>query len=371
MKVVFSANTCWYLFNFRLNTLKRFISLGFDVYVVAPADSYTEKLINLGCTFVCSSLKRKSKNPILEFFTLAEFIYLFQQIRPDLVFTFTPKNNIYCCWAGVLSRSKVVSNISGVGGYFRGDGMLSRFISLLYKNSLAFSEIVYFQNGYDLSSFVERGLVRGDVARLIPGSGVDLQRFKRSRPIETSEKVAFIYSGRFLVKKGILQYLEADEILKKRYGDRVEFNLVGFFDDESEARVKSKIEDLGRSGTLNYLGSSDQVENELVNVDCIVLPSFYGEGVPKSLLEAAALGLLTITTDLPGCRDALVPNKTGYLCRPKSVKDLVEKMEQLVKTPHSVRAKMSESAINFVRENFDENIVINAYHESAKELLYK
>lgn len=367
-RAVLSANTCWYLFNFRANTVRALQSDGFEVHVVAPHDKYSDDLIKLGCLFHHVSIDRGGANPFRDLCSLIGFLSIYRRIRPDVVLNFTPKNNIYSTIAAKFFSVKVINNIAGLGVVFVRKGILSMLVKVLYKVSQRFADHVFFQNTSDRDFLLKNYSVLDGHYSLIPGSGVDLSRFSVS-PSLNEGSVKFLLVSRMLYEKGITYYYEAGKILKERHGDKVCFSMVGFIDEKNPSGLSAaQIAEWAESGVLSYLGVSDTIEDLVAAADCIVLPSFYREGVPKSLLEAAAMAKPIITTDNIGCIDTVIDGVSGFICKMRSVASLVEAMDKMIVLSHDDRIRMGMSGRAHVEANFDENIVISAYLNKIHEV---
>ncbi|HGG8933390.1 TPA: glycosyltransferase family 4 protein, partial [Enterobacter hormaechei subsp. xiangfangensis] len=283
---------------------------------------------------------------------------------------FTPKNNIYSTFAAKLCNKKVINNIAGLGTAFSSNGILNLLVRNLYKYSQREADYIFFQNKEDYSIFQQLG-IKKQFMEILPGSGVDLKRFTLKHA-NNDGITRFAVIARMLVDKGIVQYVDAAKILKNKYKDNVEFLLVGFIDDTNPRSITSaKMSEWVDEGHVKYLGVSDNIEEIVGNVDCVVLPSFYREGVPKSLLEAAAMGKPLITTDNVGCRDALEDGKTGYLCKPRSVSDLCDKMELIINMSFEDRMIMGKAGRELIEKKFDEQIVINKYLMALQVIMDK
>ncbi|HBA3937621.1 TPA: glycosyltransferase family 4 protein, partial [Escherichia coli] len=255
---------------------------------------------------------------------------------------------------------KVINNIAGLGTAFSSKNFLNLVAINLYKYSQKKADFIFFQNKEDAIIFKSFGINESNTD-ILPGSGVDLRRFNVC-PVHTDNVVRFALVARMLVDKGVMQYIECAENLKSKYGNRVEFLLVGFLDDNNPRAVHSSIiEKWTNKDIVKYLGVSDSIEDIVSNVDCVVLPSFYREGVPKSLLEAAAMGRPLITTDSIGCKETVINNVTGYLCEPRSVSDLCAKMEKIISMSKEDKVKMGLAGRQYIERNFDERIVVDKY----------
>ncbi|MCW2094203.1 MULTISPECIES: glycosyltransferase family 4 protein [Lelliottia] len=367
MKVIFSANTSWYLYNFRKNTIKRFIELGHEVHIIAPDDAYTNKLIDLGVQKHHLFLHSNSLNPLQDMVTILHLLYLYITIKPDVVYNFTPKINIYGAFVSYLLPSlRVVNNIAGLGTAFVDDGLKKKILHFLYKFSQKRADIVFFQNEEDMLLFTKSNLVKKEKSRRILGSGVNLEAFNTTRM--TKEKdIKFILVARLIEQKGVKLYAEAARIIREKY-PTAEFALLGpILDSNPSAIHRDEISKWVDAGLLNYLGHSDNVASVLAEYDCVVLPSFYREGVPKSLLEAAACGKIVITTNNIGCKDAVIDGITGFLCEPKSLEALVNALEKVIQMNPDSFIKMKKSARCLALNKFDENIIIDEYLATIKD----
>ncbi|PQJ83328.1 glycosyl transferase family 1 [Aliivibrio sifiae] len=369
--VLLTANTSWYLYNFRKNTIIALIENGFIVTALAPNDSYSEKLETLGVKFIDISIDQGGTNPINDLRTLIQFNKVFSSNRYDVVLNFTPKNNIYSTLAAKINKIKVINNIAGLGILFINESVTSKIARLLYKISQRNADKIFFQNEDDKKLFLEHNLANESITARLPGSGVDLSRFEVI-PSQDDGVVRFLLIARMLYDKGIGHYVEAARVLKAKYGNNVEFNLLGFLAVENPSAVSEvEMQSWVDEGIVNYLGVSDEVEKEIAKVDCMVLPSFYREGVPKSLLEAGAMGKPIVTTDNVGCRETVNDGVNGFLCVPRSTQSLIDKLELIIQMSHEERLTMGLKSREKIENEFDESIVINCYLDAIKEVLEK
>ncbi|PWC19117.1 glycosyltransferase family 1 protein [Brenneria roseae subsp. roseae] len=367
--IVLTANTSWYIYNFRKNTIKALIDNGYSIVVISPKDEYSDKIISLGADFIPVHIERGSINPLKEILLIIRFFKIYNKLKPDVVLNFTPKNNIYSTLAATYAGSKVINNIAGLGVSFNKNNFLYFIVKNLYKLSQNKAYRVFFQNETDRNFFIDNDLIPISKTKRLPGSGVDLERFCTVSAPDDGV-VRFLLVARLLVEKGVVHFAEAAKILKNKYGDSVEFNLLGFIDSVSPSAISSdQINIWVNEGIVSYLGVSQNVEKEIGRSDCIVLPSFYREGVPKSLLEACAMGKPIITTDNVGCRETVVDGINGFLCTPRSSLSLLEKMESMINMTHAQRLAMGEYSRKKAENEFDEKIVINEYVRAVKELV--
>ena len=283
--VVLCANTSWYIYNFRRNTIKAFIREGHQVIVVAPQDESSKFFTELGVKHYKFSLNPNGTNPFKEILVISKLISLYLYIKPNFVMNFTPKMNVYSTIASIVSRSKTINNISGLGSVFVEDSVFSKFVSLLYRFTQMFSAIVFFQNNDDMEMFISRKIVPRFKCEYIPGSGVDLEWFQLTEAPD-DDVVRFIIVCRMLYEKGIDRYARAAEFCREKYGDKVQFIAVGFLDKGNKRALPSEVmDDWVSKGILIYRGGLEDIRPEVALSDCIVLPSVYPEGTPRSLLE--------------------------------------------------------------------------------------
>ena len=261
-----------------------------------------------------------------------------------------------------------INNIAGLGTLFIKQNFITKIAKWLYKFSQKRASKVFFQNNDDFKIFVDEKLVEKNKCDILPGSGVDINKFM---PIEKDEDgiFRFLIVSRMLWAKGIEEYVEAAKIINKKYNN-IEFQLLGHLDVDSPTAISKEQMDIWvNEGIVNYLGISDNVKYEISKVDCMVLPSYYREGTPRSLLESASMEKPIITTDNVGCRDVVDDGINGYLCEIKNAKDLASKMEMMISMTSDKRKDMGKSGRKKIVKEFDEKIVIKKYLQSIKEIL--
>lgn len=368
--IVLAANVAWYLSNFRRNTILKLIESGFHVVLMASRDNFSnrKKIESLGCDFIAVEIDSGGKNPFKDLKTCFEFFMIYRQIKPDVVLNFTPKVNIFSTLAASLLNIPSVNNIAGLGTIFVSGGFTSIIVRTLYKISQSKASRIFFQNEEDKLLFIQQDLVPEHLAERIPGSGVDLEHFFPTSAPDDSI-VRFILIGRMLYEKGIQNYVEAARSLKDIYPN-TEFYLLGPLDETKPSAIKSStIDNWVSEQAISYLGFSESVQQEIAKIDCVVLPSYYREGVPRSLLEAAAMGKPIVTTDAIGCRETVDEGINGYLCKPRNSISLTEKLELIVKMSHQERIAMGLAGRKKIEVEFDEKIVIDRYIRVINSIL--
>ena len=364
-KVLIFSNSLWNIFNFRLNLILRLKQSNYYIKLLAPFDNYYNQLSDYD--FVHIKIDNHGLNPIVDFFLFLQLVFILIKEKPDCILTYTPKCNIYAGLAARLTNTPIINNISGLGSVFINNNLTTQLVMLLYKFALNKSLKVFFQNNDDLSLFIQKGLVNPNITGLLPGSGVDINRFTPIPLPSPRSSFVFLLVARMLKDKGILEFVTAARALKAKY-PHIECQLLGFLDVKNPTAVSSEeMSAWVNEGVVNYLGTSDSVVDYLRLADCVVLPS-YREGTPRSLLEAASVGKPIITTDAVGCREVVDEGYNGFLCEPRNAEDLTAKMERMLLLPEADRLKMGVNSREKAVRQFDEKIVIDKYVEVIRGL---
>ncbi len=370
-KVLICLNLAWNLVNFRSGLIRALADAGYEVVAVAPRDGYAPRLASLGCRYVELPMDNRGTHPGRDLLLLLRFVRLFWRERPDVYLGYTVKPNVYGSLAAALLGVPVINNIAGLGAVFIQGGQLARVVRWLYRQALKPSKKVFFQNDEDRQLFISGGLVRPEIADLLPGSGIDLARFSMAQPREGAvgdSKFRFLLIARMLRDKGVAEFVEAAKLLKPRW-PQAEFCLLGFVDVQNPTAVsKAQMEAWVAEGDVRYLGVSDDVRVEIAASDCVVLPS-YREGTPRTLLEAAAMGRPLVATDVVGCREVVEDGINGFLCKPRDAQDLAAKMEAMLVLLPKQRAEMGRLGRLRVECEFDEQIVIKKYLSSISQII--
>ena len=364
--VVIAANTAWNIVNFRGALVHGLRADGWRVVALAGDDASAAALADLGAEFVPIRIDSGGTSILRDGRLLLDFWRILRRLRPQAFLGFTVKPNVYGSLAASLLGIRTVNNISGLGTAFLAPGPLNWLVSRLYRLSLAKSAKVFFQNRHDRALFIERGLVRESQAGLLPGSGIDLERFRPSgQPRREDAPVRFLFVGRLLRDKGLLDFAEAARLLRPRW-PTTEFAILGFAGSDNPSAVPiEEVERWQRAGIVRYLGDTADVRPFLEESDCIVLPS-YREGLPRSLLEAAAMARPMVATNVPGCRDLVADGENGFLCEPRLPSSLAAAMERMLQLTPTERAAMGSRARQRVEREFDQALVVDAYREALR-----
>jgi glycosyltransferase involved in cell wall biosynthesis len=373
MRVILFANTDWYFWNFRRSLALALRDAGHEVMLISPDGPYGERLRALGLRWQALPMDRRSLNPLRELALLRHLVRLFRRERPDLVHGFTIKCAVYgslaARLAGVPAR---VNAVAGMGYVFTSDDAKARLMRPLVRALLKLAlggrgARLILQNPDDVALFERARLADPASVRLIPGSGVDCERFQPDATRVPGERMRVLLPARLLWDKGLAEYAEAARLLQAR-GVPVAMLLAGDPDPGNPAAVReSEVHAWVGSGVLEWLGHVEDMPALLRSVDVVALPS-YREGLPKGLFEAAACGRARIATDVPGCREVVEHEVDGLRVPVKDGAALADAIERLVRDP-ALRTRLGEAARRKAMERFDERIVIARTLDVYRELL--
>jgi len=368
MKILVCVNAAWNVWNFRRPVVESLIADGYSVTVLAPRDETVAKLEALGCGFRHLQMSVKGLNPAQDLAFLARLSRIFRDERPDIVLSYTIKNNIFGAMAAKSVGVPFVPNVSGLGTAFLSGGALKRIAVGLYKAAFRGLPVVFFQNDEDRDLFIERRLVDPRQARLLPGSGIDLERFSaREYPAEAT-KPTFLMIARLLRDKGVLEYVEAARMLKSARPD-ARFQLLGATDAENRTAIdRATVKGWEDEGLIDYLGTVEDVRPVVELAHCVVLPS-YREGAPRTLIEAAALARPVIATNVPGCRAVVDEGQNGFLCEVRNAASLAAACHRFLDLCHEERVAMGRAGRRKMEREYDQRIVIEAYQAAIDDLV--
>lgn len=359
MRIAVVLNTSWNIYNFRMSLVRTLLSEGHEVHTIAPRDEFTPLLEEAGCIHHNVKLDSRGANPIKDAGLIGELYLIYRKVKPDIILHYTIKPNVYGTLAAAMLRIPVINNVCGLGTVFLKDNLVSAIAIFLYKVSFRFASKVFFQNPEDLKLFVTRKMVKAESVDLLPGSGIDLQKFQPF-PFSRNKTFTFLLISRLITDKGVLDYIEAVKSLTNS-GFKARFQILGSMDPEHKRGIKvSTIREWIDTNIIEYLGTTRDVRQYIQRADCIVLPS-YREGTPRTLLEAASSGKPIITTDVPGCNHVVIDQYNGFLCRMKDSADLAEKMRQLAACDDEKLDRLGQNGRLKMEAEYDESLVINKY----------
>ena len=359
-KIVMSINASWNIFNFRKDLIGAFQHAGYRVTALAPEDEYSQRLTEWGVDFRPIRIDQKGMSPLRDLRLLRDYRSALRALRPDVFLGYTIKPNIYGSLAAQSLGIPVINNVSGLGTAFLGSGLLTRVASALYRAAFKRSSTVFFQNKDDRALFLQKHLVAPRQARLLPGSGVDLAFFAPSDAPRAPGPFSFLFIGRLLWDKGVREFIDAARLVRRQFPE-ARFALLGFVDSANRTAVgRAELDSWVGEGLVEYLGASDDVRPHILRADCVVLPS-YREGLPRALLEGAAMAKPLIATDVPGCRDVVRQGENGLLCAVRDSNALARAMMQMISMTEAERAHIGRRGRAHVEANFDQRLVSELY----------
>lgn len=367
MKLLLTANTAFKLVNFRSGMLKALREDGHELVALVPEDNHAPALRRMGIRVLPLAMDNKGTSPLRDGALLARLFQTFRSERPDAVLSFTIKNNIYGALAARRLEIPFLPNVTGLGTAFIHDGLVNRVVKVLYRRAFRHLPVVFFQNPDDQALFEQEELTGPAQARLLPGSGIDLQAFRPEPVPDIAEGMRFLLIARLLRDKGVVEFVEACRQLRAE-SFNLRGQLLGPLGTANRTAVPQQVVDSWvAEGAIEYLGATSDVRPSIARAHCVVLPS-YREGTPRSLLEAAAMGRPVIATDVPGCRETLLPGKSGLLCRVREAGDLARAMRDMASLTADERERMGRAGRMHVEARFDERLVIEAYRQALDEI---
>lgn len=359
-KVLFLVNHDVVIYNFRLELVERLLADGYQVVISSPYGERIEDLKALGCEYHEIEINRHGMNPMAELKLISDYKKLLDQVKPDMVFAYTIKPNIYGSIACRSKKIPCVTNITGLGTAVENGGLIQKITVLLYKYAFTKVQRVFFQNTENMQFFVDHKIALGK-HDLLPGSGVNLQRFEVLE-YPAGDTVEFAFISRIMKEKGIDQYLEAAEYIRSKYPNTV-FHVCGFCEDAYEDKLK----DLTDKGIVNYHGMVRDVKGFLKRIHCTIHPTYYPEGLSNVLLESSACARPIITTDRSGCREVIDDGVNGFIVKQQDSQDLIEKIEKFLKLSADERKAMGLAGRSKVEKEFDRQIVVEKYVEEVNK----
>lgn len=357
-KVLFLVNHDVVIYNFRCELVEELIKSGNEVVISCPYGERIDDLVKLGAKHVDISIDRHGTNPLKDFKLIKEYRKLMEKEKPNVVFSYTIKPNIYGAIAARKYRIPFIANITGLGKGIEKGGLSQKVCVFLYRRAFKKVKKVYFQNQNNLEFFLNHKLVKNNY-ELIPGSGVNLNKYQ-VQPYNNPYNILFM--ARIMKEKGIEEFIEASKKIKDIY-PHVNIRVCGFCEDNYAQLIK----DYSESGLIEYGGMVRDTISQYAWASCIVLPSYH-EGMSNTLLEAASCGRPIIASNIPGCRESVEDGVSGLLCKPKDIKDLFDKMKFFIDLSLEEKRNMGLKGRELVTKKFDRYIVVNKYLNELKDL---
>ncbi len=365
MRILILANYANGLYLFRRELVQAFIDEGHDVLVSVPPDENCNKLRNLGWNIIDTNLDRHGMNPAKDLKLFKTYLGFMNRFKPDVVLTYTIKPNIYGASAARIKKVPYICNITGLGKAIEGGGMLSRVLCAMYRFSTGKAKKVFFQNEGNMKVLRDKGIARTNAA-LLPGSGVNTTEHPLREYPDEADGIRLLAVLRIMKDKGVKEYLEAAEKLGKERPE-LHFELVGEYEEDERKTFEPEIERLQSLGLLKYYGHIDNVEQVMASSHVVVHPSYH-EGMSNVLLEAAACGRPILTCDIPGCREAVIKDQSGFLFGPESTDELVKAIERILTINASGRKAMGLKGRSLIEEKFDRRSIILTYINEINQI---
>ena len=358
MKVLILANKSTGLYKFRGELLEVLIANGHEVYLSVPKGDFIEEMQQMGCRVIETEISRHGTNPLTDLALTKKYCTIIKSVKPDIVFTYTIKPNVYGGIACQLCKVPYVANVTGLGTAVENGGVLQKITLALYRTGLKKAKRVFFQNQAN-QDFMLRHKVVKSAYSLLPGSGVNLERFAPLPYPDETDGIHFVFISRIMREKGIEQYLDAALSFTTRTGlfPRPVFHICGFCEPE----YKGKLDECVKNGTVIYHGMVRDVREIHMISHCTIHPSFYPEGISNVLLESCACARPIITTDRSGCREVVKDGVNGLVVKQRDSEDLIHKIEKFLALTHKQKMQMGLAGRTTVEREFDRKIVVDAY----------
>lgn len=357
MTILFCDNTLWGLLNFRSGVIEHLLEKGYDVILVAPRDPLSRDVeIPRGARYIPIEMSRTGKNPLKELRYYRKLKAIYKAEKPDYIFHYTIKPNIYGTLAAKACKIPSTAMIAGLGHVYTQNGPGNRIARMMYKHALQHAQHVLVLNESNYQTVIDRKVA--DPSKVIwmkGGEGVDLQKFAPlSKP--SSDKFIFLMVGRLLYDKGYTEYVTAARNLSQ-----AEFRIMGPIDDHPNAVSRSTVESDVKKGYITYIEFSTDVKARIQEADCIVLPSYYGEGLSRFLMEGLAMAKPVITTDIPGCREIVENGINGFIVPAKESSALTIACTKVMQMDPERLKHLSKNSRSRAEQIFDMQLVIDLY----------
>ncbi len=357
-KILVLTNSSGGLYDFRGEFMEA-LCAEYEVWVSMPDDVKEKELTALGCRIIRTPINRRGINPLEDLKLYRAYVKMMKEIKPDLVVTYTIKPNIYGGFAAGMRKIPYLATITGLGGAFDRKGPLLKLIVGMYRAGLKRAACVFFQNEENKGIFQNMGIT-AKRTRMVMGSGVSLEKH-RYEPYPTGEETHFLFVGRVMKERGILEYIEA---AKRLHSSRIFFDIMGYCDED----YQELLDDLEREGVIRQIGFHTQVHEYLAAADAIVVASFH-EGMSNALIEGAATGRPVIASNISGCKEAFEEGVTGFGFTPGKPVELIDAMEKFLSLSTEERAAMGRRGREKMEREFDRRFVTAAYMDEVSHIL--
>ena len=342
--------------------IKSFIANGFKVFAGAPnfQDNTSQTLSNLGVVTVEFPLQRTGLNPWRDLMSVLKIRNIIIKNEIDLLFPYTIKPVIYGSLAGRFTNTPVISLITGLGFTFSKSSIKARVLQkvteVLYKIALSKNNAIIFQNSDDVALFRKKGILnKNQNTHIVDGSGIHLERYPFRENNKVSDKIIFVFVARLIREKGADLFMDAAQKLKTEF-PKAEFHIIGNIGNSPSSISPNRLSELNERKIITYHGFKKNVENYLTNSDVFVLPTYYREGIPRSILEALSIGMPIITTNTPGCKETVLRNENGILVEPKQLNELILGIRFFLENPAAI-GPMGNRSRKLAEKRFNVDII--------------
>ena len=350
MKILIATNHSYMFYRFRKELVETLMQ-EHEVILSTPFVGHEDNLKAMELRCINTEIDRRSINPFKDMKLLKTYRKMLDDIQPDLVITYSIKPNIYMGSACKTKGIPYVTNVQGLGTAFE-KPVLSSVVSVMYRSALQKAKTVFFENEENAQFFLHQNIISAQQMKVLPGAGINLDEYPYV-PMQDDGVCRFLFVGRIMKEKGVYEFFTAAKTIKAEFGEEVAFDVVGFYEDA----YKETVDQLVADGVIRFHGFQTDVHPFYEAANCVVLPSYH-EGMSNVLLEAAATGRPLITSDIPGCREAVEDGVSGYICPAKDADALYDAMQRFVELPESWRAEMGRRGREQMEQRFSKAAVV-------------
>jgi glycosyltransferase involved in cell wall biosynthesis len=364
-RIAFVGNTAFSLYNFRLGVMKSFVEKGYTVFAIAPGDKYSPLFAADDITFINLKIDGKGTNVLTDIMLFCRMIKIYKSHSFDFVFHYTVKPIIYGSFVCRLLKINTIAVTTGLGYTFDAGKWLNLFVVSLYRKSLQKVKEVWFLNQDNMDVFLKKHIVEESRSFVLNSEGLDTDFFIPKPKAMNEDKFVFLFLSRLVKEKGIEEFVLAAKFLRQKYPN-TEFQVLGKTDIQNPHNIPvTKLIEWDREGVVRYFEDAMDVRTFIADSDCVVLPSYYGEGVPRCLMEAMSMERPIITTDNVGCKELIEHNINGKMCAFRDVESLAKMMEEMYLLDAAERNEMGKNGRRKMLEQYDEKLIIDVYHHKT------
>ena len=350
MRILIATNHSYMFYRFRKELVEALMQ-EHEVILSTPFVGHEDDLQAMGLRCIDTEIDRRSINPFKDMKLLKTYRKMLDEIQPDLVITYSIKPNIYMGSACKAKGIPYVTNVQGLGTAFE-KPVLSNVVSVMYRSALRKVGTVFFENEENAQFFLHKSIISAQQMKVLPGAGINLDEYPYV-PMKDDGVCSFLFVGRIMKEKGVDEFFAAAKTIKAEFGEKVAFDVVGFYEDA----YKESVDQLVADGVINFHGFQTDVHPFYEAADCVVLPSYH-EGMSNVLLEGAATGRALITSDIPGCREAVEPGVSGYLCPAQNAEALTKCFRVFADKTRNEQEQMGRYGRALIERKFDKRIVV-------------